>query len=305
MKLAFWIAFISLFQVGIANTQIINAIPSVVSVLPVWTSATFNSQEPEGSGIVINDGMEILTASHVIKSAKSIRIRTNDGLILQAEVIWKDHDTDVALLKISEKLVPAEFVDGGGIGEKVCSIGNAFGLGISVSCGVISANQRTNVGFNALEDFIQTDAGMNPGKSGGALINADGEVIGMLSAIFTKKSDADIGINFAVSTRLINRLLKQKQKAGNSTWRENPINLASYPKAPNSGMMGAKIMDIKTPSQAYKDGFRTGDIIIRAGDRRIKEPSDFKTEFALYEHEHMPVTVVRDNKQLVLNWQFN
>ena len=89
------------------------------------------------------------------------------------------------------------------IGDHVCVIGNSFGLGLSFSCGVISALGRKNIGINKIEDFIQTDAAVNPGSSGGALVNSTGEIIGMVDAIFTKEADIDAGVNFAISNKLI------------------------------------------------------------------------------------------------------
>jgi len=94
-------------------------------------------------------------------------------------------------------------------GAPVCALSNAFGLGIGITCGVVSANRRTGVGFNHTEDFIQTDASVNPGSSGGALVDLEGKLVGLLSAIFTKDSDSDIGVNFAVSTELMLESLPQ------------------------------------------------------------------------------------------------
>jgi len=294
---------------GVANAGVNEVVQSVVSVLPVWKPGTYNRLEPEGSGIVIGDGSKVLTAAHVVKTARTIRVRTVGGLILSASIVWKDDATDVALLKISDKLKPVTFSSTGSIGDAVCAIGNSFGLGVSVSCGVISATQKTNVGFNQLEDFIQTDAGMNPGKSGGALVDDKlvddkGRVIGMLSAIFTKKSDADIGVNFAVSSRLIKRLLSQKKQPAGSVWRQSPLALASFPAPGKTGYSGARITDVKPGSVADAFGFQSGDIIIRAGTRRIKNPKDFTTEYAFFEQPNMPVVVLRNNVEMLINWQF-
>jgi S1-C subfamily serine protease len=100
------------------------------------------------------------------------------------------------------------------IGSHVCAIGNSFGLGNSISCGVVSARNRQNIGFNDIEDFIQTDAAINPGGSGGALIDSDGRLVGLINGIFTKDADIDAGVNFAISLSLIADSLAQMRESG-------------------------------------------------------------------------------------------
>ena len=147
----------------------------------------------------------------MVDQATRVQIRDSDGGPLSdAEVVWSDPDSDVALLKTTQarpafslKTQPST------PGQHVCVIANPFGLGISMSCGIVSGPLRRGIGFNALEDFIQTDAAVNPGASGGALVNAYGELLGMVAAIFTKEADIDAGINFAISTELIIKRIKQ------------------------------------------------------------------------------------------------
>jgi len=186
---------------------------SVVSVLPTWEGYArpgFGAPPrvaPEGSGVVIavGDGVVfILTAAHVVQQAIEVAVRRHDGEIIPAEVTTLDVDRDLALIRAAghlpalelEKVTPE-------IGSHACVIANAFGLGLSFSCGVVSATGRRGLGFNAIEDFIQTDAAVNPGASGGALVDAEGQLIGMVDAIFTKEADIDAGVNFAVSAPMI------------------------------------------------------------------------------------------------------
>jgi S1-C subfamily serine protease len=115
-----------------------------------------------------------------------------------------DTDSDIAILSIGSKLTSLPLTDiPFSPGEHVCAVANPFGLGISMSCGVISGLNRTDIGFNVIEDFIQTDAAVNPGSSGGALVNSDGRLLGMIAAIFTKEADIDAGVNFAISASLL------------------------------------------------------------------------------------------------------
>ena len=196
---------------------------SVVSVLPTWPGyekpgfGAPSGVAPEGSGIVIgldadDESRSILTAAHVVSHATDIVIKTSDRTSQPARVVWLDEDTDIALLEVRDAL-PAMTLASQRIlpGEHVCALGNPFGLGVSMSCGVIAGPNRQRIGLNRIEDFIQTDAAINPGSSGGALVNTEGRLIGMIAAIFTKEADIDAGVNFAVSVDLLIDRVQQFQ----------------------------------------------------------------------------------------------
>ena len=145
-----------------------------------------------------------MTAAHVITRATEIEIVTEDGMRHSATVIAVDNQRDIAILETGLKRRPITLrLTDPAIGEHGCAIGNSFGLGLGISCGVVSAIHRKQVGFNPIEDFVQTDAAINPGGSGGALVDADGRLIGMIDGIFTKEADIDAGVNFAVSVPLL------------------------------------------------------------------------------------------------------
>ena len=145
-----------------------------------------------------------MTAAHVISRATEIEIVTEDGMRHAATVVAVDNQRDIAILKTDLRRRPITLrLTDPAIGEHGCAIGNSFGLGLGISCGVVSAIHRTDVGFNAIEDFVQTDAAINPGGSGGALVDAEGRLIGMIDGIFTKEADIDAGVNFAVSVPLL------------------------------------------------------------------------------------------------------
>ena len=195
---------------------------SVVSVIPTWPGykkpgfGAPSGVAPEGTGFYINYiknqnlSEYILTAFHVIKNASKVEIEDYLGQIETAEVIYKDETTDIAILKSQTEKKPLKFSKKNIlIGNNVCVIGNSFGLGISLTCGVVSALNRKNLGFNRIENFIQTDAAVNPGDSGAPLLNYKGELIGMVDAIYTKEADIDAGVNFAIHKKLIEKVLNE------------------------------------------------------------------------------------------------
>lgn len=187
--------------------------PSVVVIEPTWPGYNrpgFGAPPgtaPAGTGIFIGTGdrsNHLVTAAHVITRATEIEIVTEDGMRHAAAVIAVDNQRDIAILetKLKRRPITLRLTDPA-IGEHGCAIGNSFGLGLSISCGVVSAIHRKQIGFNPIEDFVQTDAAINPGGSGGALVDADGRLIGMIDGIFTKEADIDAGVNFAVSVPLL------------------------------------------------------------------------------------------------------
>ena len=190
-----------------------SAAPSLIVIEPTWPGyrrpgfGAPPGTAPAGTGIFIGTGKSsryIVTAAHVISRATEIEIVTEDGMRHAATVVAVDNQRDIAILKTGLRRRPITLrLTDPAIGEHGCAIGNSFGLGLGISCGVVSAIHRTDVGFNAIEDFVQTDAAINPGGSGGALVDAKGRLIGMIDGIFTKEADIDAGVNFAVSVPLL------------------------------------------------------------------------------------------------------
>ena len=246
----------------------------VVSVLPVWQGRPANADEPEGSGIAVGDGRFVLTAAHVLGNATRIRVRSASGSYQAADIVAADRATDVALLSITASLRPLEFADAVASGDEVCAVGNAFGLGISATCGVVSATERSGVGFNPIEDFVQTDAAVNPGASGGALVNKAGEVVGLLSAIFTKQSDANIGVNFAVSAPLAERVFEDLRERGKVDWLVPGLRLERHPAPEETGQSGVRVVGVVDNGPAATAGIVAGDILIAADGRALRGPAD-------------------------------
>jgi len=193
-----------------------NAYKSVVTILPTWPGydkpgfGAPTGTAPAGTGfyISIKDKKKtsnfILTAAHVIQNSSSVKIKNYENKTENVEIIFKDTKRDIAILRTKTKGLSIKVSMGETIiGNKVCVIGNSFGLGPSLSCGVISAKNRKNIGFNQIESFIQTDAAVNPGDSGAPLLDENGDLVGMVDAIFTKEADIDAGVNFVIDNQLI------------------------------------------------------------------------------------------------------
>ena len=199
-----------------ASNVWINAHKSVVTILPTWPGyakpgfGAPSGTAPAGTGFYISIKHKkktsnfILTAAHVIQKSTSVEIKNYKNNIENVEIIFKDIKRDIAILRSKTKgLVLNISMEPSIIGNKVCVIGNSFGLGPSLSCGVISAKNRKNIGFNQIENFIQTDAAVNPGDSGAPLLDDNGKLVGMVDAIFTKEADIDAGVNFVIDNELI------------------------------------------------------------------------------------------------------
>jgi len=278
------------------------AMQSVVSVLPEWPADVKRTEEPEGSGVVVGDGKTVLTALHVVDRAVSVKVRTFSGEIIEARLKGRDRATDIAALEIDEALTPIAWREGDpALGDRVCAIGNAFGLGLSVACGVVSGLHRSGVGFNAIEDFVQTDAAVNPGASGGALVTETGEFVGLLSAIFTKTSDANIGINFAVSSALVREVGRQLAEKGRVTRPVSGARLEAFPEKGKTGRLGARVVSVRPGLLAEKAGLEQGDLIVRAGGRRIRKPADFVSAVSqLLAVESIEIEIVRGGESRTL-----
>jgi len=166
-----------------------------------------------GSGVIIDaDAGYIVTNFHVIDGEEEISITLHDGHKLEAKIIGSDPEADIAILKVDKKgLVSIPFADSGKlrVGDFAVAIGNPFGLGQTVTSGIISALGRTGLGIEGYEDFIQTDASINPGNSGGALVNLRGELIGINTAILASGGTGNVGIGFAIPINMVRELTNQ------------------------------------------------------------------------------------------------
>ena len=265
-----------------------DALASVVSVLPVWPGHLRGGEPdtplgaaPEGSAVAVLPGGYLATAFHVVARATEITVRLHDGRRFQASLIGGDAPTDIALLKIGHDLPAITTATEPPLGAKVCAVGNQFGLGLSVSCGVVSAVRRTAVGFNPVEDFLQTDAVVNPGSSGGPLLDSQGHMVGMISAIFTKESDANIGVNFATSTALLLRVVEDLAADGRVSRARAGFRVANLSAEERTSMTGAKVIAVSPDSAAEAGGLVFGDVVVEVDGRRVRQARDVNTAIQL------------------------
>lgn len=231
-----------------------------------------------GSGFVIDASGYIVTNNHVIEQADQINVIFPDDTQLEAEVIGRDPKTDLALLKVEPKkpLPSLKFGDSDDmrVGDWVIAIGNPFGLGGSVSAGIISARSR-NINAGPFDDFLQTDAAINRGNSGGPLFNIDGEVVGVNSAIFSP-TGGNVGIGFAIPSALAEPVLDQLQEYGRTHrgWLGVKIQPVTDEIAESLGLKktaGALVLEVNESSPAAKAGVLPGDVILAFNGKRIQE----------------------------------
>ena len=271
-----------------------DTLKSVVSVLPVRPEQEPASAPPgvapEGSGIVVRPGL-VATAWHVVEGARRIDIHTADGRVLPAHLMAWDEASDIALLGVDARLPPIEIAPQPGLAQPVCAIGNAYGLGLSVTCGVVSALNVTDTGFNAVEDFIQTDAATNPGSSGGALVDRNGRLVGMMSAIFASGGDTNIGINFAVSAPLLLRVVDALAADGEILYPSPGWQLESAGREQLATLAAPVVREVKEGSPADAAGIAPGDLILQIGPRRIRTPRDSVAALAVLSGADAPLAV--------------
>jgi serine protease Do len=261
-----------------------------------------------GSGFVIDASGLIVTNNHVIEDADEITINFTDGSSLEAELLGRDPKTDLALLKVEpdEPLTAVSFGDSEAmrVGDWVLAIGNPFGLGGSVSAGIISARDR-DINAGPYDDFIQTDAAINRGNSGGPLFNLDGEVIGVNTAIISP-SGGSIGIGFSVPSELASKVIDQLREYGQTRrgWIGVRIQTVTPEIAESLGMedaMGALIADVTEGGPAEEAGVENGDVIIRFDDRPVDTMRDLPRMVAETPvEETVRMTVWRDGESRTL-----
>ncbi len=249
---------------------------SVVSVLPLWPGQPQGGQPdlppgvaPEGTAVAIAPGGYLATALHVVDRALEVTVRLPDGRLVPAEVLGKDPASDLALLGIEADLPPLPYAPEPALGAPVCAVGNQFGLDLSVTCGVVSALHRAGTGFNPIEDFVQTDAVVNPGASGGALVDSEGRLVGLLSAIFTMESDANIGVNFAASAALVRRVMVDLKTYGRVRRAKAGLGLEELDPEERAREVGLRVHGVLPGGAAEAAGIRAGDLLTAVEGRRV------------------------------------
>jgi Do/DeqQ family serine protease len=235
-----------------------------------------------GSGVVFTSDGAILTNNHVVEAALTINVRLRDGRYLPGRLVGRDSATDLAVVKVDATgLTPAKFADSDAarVGEWVVAIGSPFGLGYTVTAGVLSAKGRGGLGMNAIEDYLQTDASINPGNSGGPLCNLQGEVLGINTMINGRGQ----GIGFAVPSTMAQRVADQILKTGRvsrgwigvSVQDVTPELAAAMHLTPGAG---ALVNNVASDGPAFRANLRPGDLIASVGGRSVHDGHDLIRE---------------------------
>jgi serine protease Do len=264
-----------------------------------------------GTGVIVSPTGHIVTNNHVIDGAGQIRVRLADGRELVAQPVGIDPDTDLAVIKVeAERLEPAAFGDSEvlDVGEWVLAVGNPFGLEQTVTAGIVSAKGRSGMRLATYENYIQTDAAINPGNSGGPLVNLDGEVVGINSAI-TTRSGGSLGIGFAIPSAMVRTVVESLINDGAVArgWLGVVVRPVALDEAAEDGPGGvevgsAVVVDaIVADGPAHRAGVRPGDVLLRIGGRAMTDPQLFTRAMGELKPEAtLSIELLRDGEALQL-----
>jgi serine protease DegQ len=280
----------------------------------------FGDQPPDaepisslGSGVIVSPEGIILTNYHVISDADEIEVALSDGRKVKAKIIGGDPETDIAVLKIDVKQLPTAItlgkIESIHVGDVVLAIGNPFGVGQTVTSGIISAVGRDHVGINTFENFIQTDAAINPGNSGGALVDTRGHLIGINTAIYSNNGGS-MGIGFAIPVNLAKQVMESILTNGSVTrgWiGVEPQNL-SKELAESLGLpqntVGVLLSGVLEGGPAAKGGIKPGDVLVAVNGKTTKDVRQLLNQIAqIGPGSEATLKILRKDKELELNVQ--
>lgn len=260
-----------------------------------------------GSGVIVDAKQGyVLTNAHVVKSADTIEVTLTDGRELSAELVGMDKEVDLAVLKLADAddLSQVHIADSTDlrVGDFVVAIGNPFGLGQTVTSGIVSALGRTGLGIEGYENFIQTDASINPGNSGGALVNLKGQLVGINTAILAP-SGGNVGIGFAIPTEMAKNVMHQLIEHGEVRRGVLGVTIQNLTEelAEAFGVdrqKGVVVTQVLKDSAAEKANLKTGDVVIAVEGRPVNKVSDLRNKVGLTPvGETVRLTILRDGKK--------
>ncbi|CAH1666686.1 Do family serine endopeptidase [Chelatococcus asaccharovorans] len=264
-------------------------------------------QRSLGSGVIVEPSGLVITNNHVIENMTEVRVALGDKREFEADIVLRDPRSDLAVLRIKGNgpfpTAPLGSDDTIEVGDFVIAIGNPFGVGQTVTQGIVSALARTQVGISDFQSFIQTDAAINPGNSGGPLVDASGHVIGINTAIFSR-SGGSMGIGFAVPAAMVRTVLASAKEGGKSVrrpWFGARLQVVSADIAESMGMerpTGALVVSTLPGSPAGAAGLKSGDVIVAVDGRAIEDPDSFGYRFATRPlGGRVAVTILRGGKR--------
>lgn len=262
-------------------------------------------QVTQGSGFIVSPDGYIMTNNHVIREPGSIVVKLNDGREFPGKIIGQDESTDVAIIKIEAKGLP--FLKLGNsdqleVGQWVVAIGNPFGLQASLSVGIVSAKGRSNLDIVKIEDFIQTDAALNQGNSGGPLLNLNAEVIGINTAIATNGSAGYVGVGFAIPSNMAEHVMEQLISTGTISRGQLGVVLQQIDNDMAESLdlkepKGALVADVLPGSAADKAGLKQGDVLLKLDGNPIDSVGSFRNFIALQKPgTKIKLTLMRNSK---------
>jgi serine protease DegQ len=261
-----------------------------------------------GSGVIVSQDGYVLTNHHVVEAADEIQVALSDGRSLAAELVGTDPETDLAVLRVAQNELPtltlarAEDLR---VGDVVLAIGNPFGVGQTVTMGIVSALGRSHLGINTFENYIQTDAAINPGNSGGALVDAAGNLVGINTAIFSR-SGGNMGIGFAIPVSIIKEVMEQIIANGSVTrgWVGIEVQDIVPEIADSLGLKntdGALIAGVLRGGPADRAGIRPGDVLVAVDGQTVSDSASLlKLIAALAPGKDAPLTLLRRNQSMNL-----
>jgi serine protease Do len=262
-----------------------------------------------GSGVIVTDDGYILTNNHVVQDVEEIKVVLHDKQEFEGKVIGTDPKSDLAIVKVAAEGLPAIKMgtsDSLKVGELVIAIGNPFGLGNTITMGIVSAVGRSNVGIAEYEDFIQTDAAINPGNSGGALVNIRGELVGINTAIFST-SGGYMGIGFAIPSDMAKTIMQSIITYGKVVrgWLGVTIQNVTADLAKHFDIeeeKGALVTNVLKDTPAEKAGLKRGDVIIEFNGKSVKDSTDLRNQVAgTLPDTAVKIKLIREGEFVVLD----
>ncbi len=261
-----------------------------------------------GSGVIVTKNGYILTNNHVVDGAKKVMVTLPDGREFTAKVVGRDPKTDIAVVKIDADnlpVVPMADSHNVEVGDVVLAIGNPFGVGETVTEGIVSAKHRSDMGIEDYEDFIQTDAAINPGNSGGALVDIDGRLIGINTAILTHSGGSQ-GVGFAIPSNLARSVMESLIQYGHVTrgYMGVMIQNVTPALAPEFGLKkdaGALVSEVVPNGPAHNAGFKDGDVIVKFNGENVTDSRNLQLEVAATKPgSKVPVEILRNGNEKTL-----
>jgi serine protease Do len=276
--------------VNISMTKVTKMSGSAMPFMPFFGNPGQEDRREQGmgSGVIVSKDGYVLTNNHVVADAQEIKVTTSDRHNYDATIVGTDPKSDLAVIKIKgvNNLTPVEFGDSGRLrlGDIVLAIGNPFGVGQTVTMGIVSAKGRTDLGIETYEDFIQTDAAINPGNSGGALINGEGQLVGINTAILSRSGGYQ-GIGFAIPSNMASPIMDSLKANGKVSrgWLGVAIQdvdqeLADAMRLPAAS--GILLSDVKPGTPAAKAGLTRGDVVLKVDGKVVDTSGQFRNVIA-------------------------